>query len=63
MKVVTFPLNMKNFTGIFQQEEDGGYICWVKEIPGAMSRGNNLEEAQKNLLDAIKLMVEYEKGQ
>ncbi len=48
---------MKNFTAVFEPEE-GGYICWLEEIPEAMSQGETLKEAKANLLDAVKLLME-----
>lgn len=49
---------MQNFTAIFEAAAEGGYICWVEEIPDAMSQGETLNEAKENLLDALKLLLE-----
>ncbi len=37
---------------------EGGYTCWVEEIPAAISEGETLEEAETNLMDALKLVLE-----
>lgn len=50
---------MKNLTAIFEKAKEGGYVCWFEEIPEAMSQGETLKEAKKNLLDALKLVLEY----
>jgi predicted RNase H-like HicB family nuclease len=36
------------------EEEGGGYLAYVPELPGCMSDGETLEEALKNVQDAIK---------
>jgi predicted RNase H-like HicB family nuclease len=54
---------MKNFTAIFEEAEEGGYICWFEEIPEAMSQGETLGEAKSNLLDALKLLMEANREQ
>lgn len=54
---------MKNFTAVFERAEEGGYVCWVEEIPEAMSQGETLSEAKNNLLDALKLVIETHREQ
>ena len=46
------------YTGIFTPCEEGGWIAKCAEIPGALTQGETLEEAEENLKDAIKLMLE-----
>ena len=48
-------------TGVFVPEEEGGYSCYVEEIPGAISQGETLEEAKSNLLEALQLVVECQR--
>lgn len=52
---------MKNMrlTGIFKEDIHGGYTCWITEMPEVISQGNTLEEARINLIDALKLTLEY----
>jgi predicted RNase H-like HicB family nuclease len=54
---------MKNFTAIFEAAEEGGFVCWIEEIPEAMSQGNTFEEAKINLMDALKLVIEVNREQ
>ena len=38
-----------------------GYIGYVEELPGANTQGKTLEETKKNLIEAIKLILEANK--
>ncbi len=50
---------MKNdFTAVFQEAEEGGYIAFVEELPGAITQGETLDEARENLAEAIRLILE-----
>ncbi len=46
-------------TAVFEPAQEGGYVCWLEEMPGVQSQGDTLDEARTNLLDALKLSVEY----
>ena len=46
-------------TAVFEPAKDGGFVCWLEEMPGVQSQGDSLEEARTNLLDALNLAVEY----
>ncbi|MGO8677394.1 MAG: type II toxin-antitoxin system HicB family antitoxin [Limisphaerales bacterium] len=46
-------------TALFEPADEGGYVCWLEEMPGVQTQGDSLEEARNNLLDALKLAVEY----
>lgn len=45
-------------TAVFEPAPEGGYTCWVEEIPAAISEGETLEEAQANLVEATQLVLE-----
>lgn len=45
-------------TTIYEEAEDGGYIGYVAELPGANTQGETLEEARENLSEAIQLILE-----
>lgn len=49
------------FTGVYEPAEEGGYTCFVEEIPAAISQGETLEEAKANLRDALKLVLECQR--
>jgi predicted RNase H-like HicB family nuclease len=46
-------------TAVFEPADEGGYVCWLEEMPGVQSQGDSLDDARNNLLDALKLAVEY----
>jgi predicted RNase H-like HicB family nuclease len=50
-----FPI-MK-LTAVFEPAKEGGYTCFVEEVPAAISQGETLAEAKANLLDALKLVL------
>jgi predicted RNase H-like HicB family nuclease len=35
-----------------------GYIAFVEELPGANSQGETLEEARRNLEEAVRMVLE-----
>jgi len=45
------------FTAIIERAEDW-YIAYCPEIPGANAQGRTIEECQKDLADAIALILE-----
>lgn len=53
---------MKEFTSVFEEVPEGGYVCWMKEMPEAQSQGETLKEAEINLIDALQLVLEYKRG-
>jgi len=50
-------------TAVFEPAKEGGYTCFIEEIPAAISEGDTLKEAKANLLDALKLVLEYQRDQ
>ncbi len=44
-------------TAVFQKSPYG-YIGYVEELPGANTQGKTLEETKKNLIEAIRLVLE-----
>ena len=48
----------RSFTAVFQPADEGGYIAWVEELPGANTQGETLDEARANLKEAIELILE-----
>ena len=44
-------------TAIFEEAEEGGYIGYVAELPGANSQGETLEEVRENLSEALELIL------
>ena len=44
-------------TAVFEKSPHG-YIGYVEELPGANTQGKTIEEAKKNLIEAIQLVLE-----
>jgi predicted RNase H-like HicB family nuclease len=55
-----YPRGMK-LTAVFEPAKEGGYTCFVEEVPAAISQGETLVEAKANLLDALKLVLECQR--
>lgn len=45
-------------TCVFENAEEGGYIAYFEEIPGANAQGETLDQARTNLHEAIELILE-----
>jgi len=45
-------------TAVYEEAEEGGYIGYVAELPGANTQGESLEEVRQNLSEAIQLILE-----
>ena len=44
-------------TAVFEKSPYG-YIGYVEELPGVNTQGSTLEETKRNLIEAIKLVLE-----
>jgi predicted RNase H-like HicB family nuclease len=44
-------------TAVFKKFSEG-YIAFVEELPGANTQGETLEEAKRNLIEAVDLVLE-----
>jgi len=50
-------------TAIYEEAEDGGYLGYVAELPGANTQGETLAEVRENLSEAIQLILEANREQ
>lgn len=46
------------YDAVFEKEADGGYSVWIPDLPGCASQGDSLEEAMKNIKEAMELYLE-----
>jgi len=46
------------FSVVILEDEDGGYIAIVPELPGCHTQGDTLDEVMKNIREAIELYLE-----
>ncbi|BCB95335.1 hypothetical protein JZK55_02570 [Dissulfurispira thermophila] len=47
----------EKLTAIFQKSPYG-YIGFIEELPGANTQGKTLEEARRNLIEAVQLVLD-----
>jgi predicted RNase H-like HicB family nuclease len=47
-----------NLTAIYEEAEEGGYIGYIAELPGANTQGETLEELRENLLEAVQMILD-----
>lgn len=43
---------------ILEEQEEGGYTAYVPSFQGCISQGETVEEALKNIKEAIELWIE-----
>lgn len=52
---------MKNtslsFSVIYEEAPEGGYVAFVPTLPGCHTQGETIEEAEKNIQEAIELYL------
>ncbi len=46
------------FKVVLEPSEEGGYTVYVPSLPGCISEGETVEEALKNIREAIELYLE-----
>ena len=46
------------FSVVLLEDESGGYIAIVPELPGCHTQGDSLDEVTKNVREAIELYLE-----
>lgn len=47
-------IKIYNYTAVFKEAEEGGYVVYVPALPGCVTQGDTFEEAQKMAKDAIE---------
>jgi predicted RNase H-like HicB family nuclease len=45
-------------TAMYEEAEEGGYIGYIAELPGANTQGETVEEVRENLLEAMEMILE-----
>ena len=58
MKKVKKQDNQFQFEVIFTPQKEGGFTVEVPDLPGCISEGETLEEAEANVKEAIELYLE-----
>lgn len=44
----------RTLTAIYQEAEEGGYIGYIVELPGANTQGETIEEVRESLLERCR---------
>lgn len=50
--------NLLRLKVVLEPSDEGGYTVYVPSLPGCISEGETLEEALKNIREAIELYLE-----
>lgn len=45
---------------VLDEQEEGGYTIYVPALPGCISEGETIEEAIKNIKEAIELYLDID---
>ncbi len=51
-------VGVHEFNVVILEDESGGYVAFVPELPGCHSQGDSLDELIKNIREAIELYLE-----
>ncbi len=51
-------MEVREFSVVIIEDETGGYIALVPELPGCHTQGETLEEVMANVKEAIELYLE-----
>jgi predicted RNase H-like HicB family nuclease len=43
---------------IIKPDQNGSFVGWVEEVPGALTHGRSLDECRERLRAALQLMLE-----
>ena len=49
---------VREFTVVILEDEGGGYVAIVPELPGCHTQGDSLDEVMENVREAIELYLE-----
>ena len=56
-------MNKMELTMMVEKGENGYFVGQIVEYPAAISQGRSIEELEKNLKDALKLLLQIQKDQ
>ena len=51
-------MTKQRFTIVIEASEEGGYHAWCPALAGCRSQGDTLEEAKRNIVEAIQCHLE-----
>lgn len=47
-----------SYSVIYEEAPEGGYVVYVPALPGCHTQGETIEEAEKNIKEAVELYLE-----
>lgn len=47
-----------SYSVIYEEAPEGGYVVYVPALPGCHTQGGTIEEAEKNIKEAVELYLE-----
>ena len=53
--------NIRNFTVLIEQDEDGIYVAKVPDIKGCYTQGKTIQQAMERVKEAIQVCLEADK--
>lgn len=53
--------NHLQLNAVFVEAQEGGYTGYFVEFPEAIAEGENQAEVETNLVEALKMVLEYKK--
>jgi len=51
-------LKTYSYSVFYEQDPEGGFVAFVPALPGCHTQGDNLEETEQNVKEAIALYLE-----
>ena len=51
-------ISVLSYSVIYEEASEGGYVVRVPALPGCHTQGETIEEAEKNVREAIELYLE-----
>lgn len=58
LRQLTMSRSVLEFSAVIIEDETGGYVALVPELPGCHTQGDTLEEVMSNIKEAIELYLE-----
>jgi len=56
-------MNELTLTSVFEEADEGGYVGYVAELPGANTQGETIEDVRENLSEAVELILNSNREQ
>jgi predicted RNase H-like HicB family nuclease len=51
-------IGVRSFDVLIEQDEDGGFVGTVVQLPGCITQGDSVDDVLKNIREAIELYLD-----